>query len=140
MSTDADGWIRMEDRMPTDADKPFWIYRPNMPHAFIVTLLEGSATPSNWEAVTHWQPATLPAPPKAEPTQRELDHNSYMAWINRPALDYTSDTESAWHAALAYRDAQNRTDIQAIHVSPELSANNPADFPFMRLRKRCGLD
>lgn len=91
---------------------------------------------------THYLPqerAPLPEPPK-ELTQREKDQEVYWRWINS-RIEYTTTAET-WHAALAYRDAQNAADMSQVDwctdhdrvqcLLPKAAFNN--------LRARCGLE
>ena len=69
------------------------------------------------------------------------DDEAYKKWIERPNLTHDSDTQSAWHAALAYRDAQNKEDLNELLVTIPTGYKSSIlnEAPYDRLRKRCGL-
>lgn len=119
-----------DNRHPKDGGgKPFGTYCANqLPH-------------------THWRLAQLPAPPKpeqVEKTQQELDREAYLAFENRGAVLSLSpyigqDRQAAWHAALAYRDAQNREDLANIGQYSSAFDTAAHVVALFNLRKRCGL-
>jgi hypothetical protein len=78
----------------------------------------------------------LPAPPKPEPTQREEESEAFLHFANTTPT-YTA--EDVWHAALAYRDAQNRADLDGAHALMKDLPFGNAWQALHRLRKRCGL-
>jgi hypothetical protein len=129
-----DGWIKMSERKPTDADCPVWYWR------------DGGA-PCHYHSLstlvwTHWKPSVLPAPPPKEQTQEQIDYAEYVCWWEGNADSPKCNTWPAWKAALAYRDAQNREDLGRIRV---FNHNTPDELTqtgaaIVNLRKRCGLD
>jgi len=137
MTTPTD-WIAMSERKPLQEDRPIWIHRPTMPKDYEVTLLEGSSTPHSWDAVTHWKPATIPAPPPKPRTQREEDEAEYFRQFEPPSHDVQPTPETAWKRALAYRDAQNRADLADIEEA-YCDGLKPSREKLKRLHKRCGL-
>jgi hypothetical protein len=82
---------------------------------------------------THWQLATVPAPPKPEPMQREQESEAFLHFANTTP---TYMAEDIWHAALAYRDAQNREDLHWFGHDLSGVVNHGS---IASLRKRCGL-
>lgn len=133
MNTNNDGWIKMSERKPTNANGSIWLYSIYAePGYAVVHTVDCSAFQENpW---THWKPAVLPAPPAKELTQREKDDKEGRLYaLGMPGSSVAIDV---WHAALAYRDAQNREDIEALHgvMLGHVSA------PYSNLRRRCGLD
>lgn len=147
MSTQSDGWIKTSERMPTEADLPVWGikasegYRP-----FLVTdenwpeLAPGQngreAGFNGW--ATHWKPAALPEPPKKEMTQRERDEEALEAW-KQSQLNFFTGRNDAWHAALAYRDAQNREDLNRDAWGAHCIDGACANKAIYNLRRRAGL-
>ena len=144
-----DGWIKMSDRQP-ERGTDIWTYYPaeaNYPER--VTLYEnvrGLALNA-----THWKPAHIPAPPKKEPTQREEDEKASTDWYNTEWPKVVSQYEKSlygpppfttnhvWHAALAYRDAQNREDLEkAMDVNRVIYGSAMVEA-LSRIRRRCGL-
>ncbi len=126
MTTNNDGWIKMSERKP---DKfPVWYFRSE---DGLIILMDYE---TSYNTFTHWQPATLPAPPKKELTQREKDEEAfvYTAGNNTPL--------GAWHAALAYRDRQNAEDLGNVLCMPEGKTSVPHLEAVTNLRRRCGLD
>jgi hypothetical protein len=122
-------WIPITTRRPTEAEQNAGIavgcYRNG----------EWSQSPvfygKTWgDDRTHWTPAQLPPPPPKERTQREEDEEAFYKHMNNE--DRLRGCIEIWHAALRYRDAQNREDWL------RLCANDPGP-PLMRLRKRSGL-
>jgi hypothetical protein len=97
----ADGWIRMSERKPTEADLPVWVYQPNAADG--VTVWLRTMNIEDMVACEHafpmWQPARIPAPPPREMTQRELDRRAYEDW----SLNGKGD---AWSAAIACERAE----------------------------------
>lgn len=151
MSDDNDGWIKMSERVPTEADVPYWTHGPDhngkpmtvfCAHWYASIPLEKAKL---W--ATHWKRAQLPAPPKpeqVEKTQQELDREAYLAFENRGAVLSLSpyigqDRQAAWHAALAYRDAQNREDLANIGQYSSAFDTSAHVVALFNLRKRCGL-
>lgn len=141
--TSTQGWIKMSERKPTKADLPFWVTT-----RYGVFLWEADTRDCDifglsykTNNVTHWQPATLPEPPKKELTQRERDELSFTKWC--PVMDkpLKEGRNLAWHAALAYRDGQNREDLSGKFppsVSTVLSWGEVDAIN--NLKRRCGLD
>lgn len=137
MSTNND-WIKMSERKPTEADLPIWLYTPtpldvdnNLGMPIQIWMKE---VPRCLD-FTHWRPAKpdIPAPPAPEPTQREEDEAAALEYIR-----YNSwSAQSIWHAALAYRDAQNAKDLEDIYADCGSSMHRDA---YKNLRRRCGLD
>ena len=140
MSADNDGWIKMSERQPALSAYPVW--QTNRAGGVTLVVCHAHDIPGS----THWQPATLPAPPAKEMTQAEKDTEEYTALFGDPLCFYSSKgcqayTSDVWHAALAYRDAQNREDLkkpldkerQKVWglIDPDAHTN---------LRRRCGLD
>ena len=141
--TSTQGWIKMSARKPSRSDLPFWVNTPagvwlweaDTEDFDIAQLGHPGAT------ATHWQPATLPEPPKKELTQRERDELSFTKWC--PVMDkpLKEGRNLAWHAALAYRDGQNREDLSGKFppsVSTVLSWGEVDAIN--NLKRRCGLD
>jgi len=137
MNTQNDSWIKIEDKKPTRTDLPFWAVTPAGVWLWEVDTDERDIFELSRDRniVTHWKPATVPAPPAKEKTQREMDEEAFRSWLHR-AMPF--DAVDAWHAALAYRDKQNAGDlslltgtiISGLYPIPHLNA----------LRRRCGLD
>jgi hypothetical protein len=145
MTTQNDGWIKMSERKPTMNDLPVWgINAENGKLPFLCThdnwsdMMPGQNNRysgfNNW--ATHWQPATIPAPPKKELTQREKDEEAFIHWESG-SHRVDDDPRYAWHAALAYRDQQNAEDLEAVGF-PLMHTDKHG--PFAALRRRCGLD
>jgi len=134
MNTENNDWILMSEQKPIRECRPIWIHRPTLPEVHRVTLLEGSATPDDWGLVTHWKRAALPPPPPRAKTQREEDEEAYLEFIRTPSFG----ARDIWHAALAYRDAQNRADLEKMHAEVEGTCEYFA--PLTRLRKRAGCE
>lgn len=95
------------------------------------------------ESVAALAKGQLPAPPAPEPTQGALDQRAHDAWIDGEGEECQTTT-GIWHAAIAYRDAQNRADWESgPYVSSQASGGEPMETwnakHLARLRKRCGL-
>lgn len=122
-------WVKMSARRPVLADLPVWVYTKDK-YIFTVNSI------ADFRAMdTHWKPATLPAPPAVERSQHELDVIAYYDWHNTGQWGRGSDE---WHAALAYRDAQNAADLQQLFPSNGVAEGDIRGL-IDRLRKRCGL-
>lgn len=80
------------------------------------------------------QPAALPAPPAKELTQRDSDDKGFDSWCLTQSFVPALDT--VWHAALAYRDGQNREDLEGVPYGIECWSRNKV----LNLRRRAGLD
>jgi hypothetical protein len=98
MSTNNDGWIKMSERWPTDAEMPVWAYDADGGMLRGPLLFMGSA-PTSW---THWKKADIPAPPKEE-TQDEKDSAEFCKFCRD---SNPKSAQSVWHAALAYERAE----------------------------------
>jgi len=141
MTQENDGWIKMSDRHPTDCDFPVFCYGPHcgMPHKIYSSLAEINNPGELTTGVTHWRPCVIPAlpvPPKKEPTQQEDDNEAYQEYCGSP----NSYWQSIWHAALAYRDAQNREDLKHVVALGFDKSENQECGLIKRLRRRCGLE
>jgi len=92
-----------------------------------------------WERYTHWKPAQLPAPPAPEPTQQCEDVCAFHNWFIEKghSLSNMPRPVHAWHAALAYRDAQNAKDIRRLACGDWTEDMRQA---YWSIRRRCGLD
>lgn len=132
MST-SDGWIKMTERKPEADGKAIWLYFGGGSDACeLIRIYHGYSGEA-----THWKPAALPAPPKKELTQREKDEEVYQQWLKDAGVPYWKDDASdAWHAALAYRDGQNREDLEGVPYGIECGSRNKV----LNLRRRAGLD
>lgn len=140
------GWIKMSERKPTEADAPAW-----MSNGPLIELWQKRdfrkyfIDPKQCEWL-HWQPATLPEPPAKELTQRELDEEALREWNRREyrgsqVEELVTHCESrAWHAAIAYRDGQNREDLKNVPIPPFDNYACDRDDAIKALRRRCGLD
>ena len=136
--TSTQGWIKMSERKPTEADCPMWVSHSENTGFWNIADFRNHHLAHGW---THWQPATLPEPPKKELTQRERDELSFTKWC--PVMDkpLKEGRNLAWHAALAYRDGQNREDLSGKFppsVSTVLSWGEVDAIN--NLKRRCGLD
>lgn len=104
----ADGWIKMSERKPTEADAIRGIFiwcpydRPALPSLVFSTDCH-DYTSRGW---THWMPAEsyIPAPPTRELTQAEKDEAAYSAW-EMEAEDNTHPKDG-WRGAIAYERAE----------------------------------
>ncbi len=141
MNTQNDGWIKIEDRKPTCEELPFWVVTPSG-----VWLWDKSTYPlsviglsEKSNIVTHWKPATVPAPPAKEKTQRDADEWEFAHWQTRLMTSNYTDLD-VWLAALAYRDKQNAEDIGAPLSKDDPSWGVMPFKSFERLRRRCGLE
>ena len=135
--TSTQGWIKMSARKPTEADLPVWVYGSE----FERIQFYRDSLPNQDKRFTHWQPGQAPLPPKKELTQRERDELSFTKWC--PVMDkpLKEGRNLAWHAALAYRDGQNREDLSGKFppsVSTVLSWGEVDAIN--NLKRRCGLD
>jgi hypothetical protein len=109
----ADGWIRMSERKPTEADLPVWAYYSDdgtLTHWNRIYATDGCG------CATHWRhaKADTPAPPPREPTQAERDEAVFDAfnksgdgfsWSSE-AHGYTTALRTTWLKALAYERAE----------------------------------
>jgi hypothetical protein len=138
MTTNNDGWIKMSDKQPLNA-APIW-GAFEMDGEMVVSFYDRGIFPS---IVTHWQPATIPTPPKKELTQREKDEEAFTKFFLNEASTKLLDSavrHEAWHAALAYRDKQNAEDLSNVLFMPEGKTSVPHLEAVTNLRRRCGLD
>ncbi len=133
MSTEGE-WIKMSERVPQMADLPLWAIGANeqKPYLFDHGTLPG-------RGFAHWQPATLPAPPKPDASQYDADQRAFFNWQTNPASQMAINRYDAWHAALAWERAQNAKDIQALDHFPAGFDIVPHVEALARLRKRAGL-
>lgn len=134
MSKQNNGWIKMSERKPTDGDLPvlFW----NNQDDDYELWSKSDGLPTSFRERELWKPATLPSPPAKEMGQRDEDEHEFQMRFN--GIGYDSPLH-VWQKALAYRDAQNRRDMEAISMDDNLENNGTENDPFIRLRKRCGL-
>jgi len=142
MSTDND-WIKRSDMLPKQEDTPIWCYNESANDGVTQWLWPRKHFDGMAE-YTHWKRATIPAPPAKARTQREEDEQAYRTFEQGGAIlaPYLGkDRQTAWHCALAYRDAQNRTDVQALEFNfvPTQGKEYQINPAYGRLRKRCNL-
>lgn len=131
----------MSERKPTEADLPVWFHTNGNTLCFNF-IPNFTKVPDN--AWTHWKPAVVPAPPAKDLTQREKDEEAFFAWNRQTPVCLRDGGKieggargDGWHAALAYRDGQNREDLEALGF-PLMHTDKHAVFA--SLRRRCGLD
>lgn len=140
MTTENNDWVLMSERKPTEGDLPIYYYCPAMTSG--VWFAEKIDDNPEWciQRPTHWKRATLPAPPPRAKSQREEDDEACYEWVR--AHNPHNGFNCAWHAALAYRDAQNRADLEEIRRTFQSSkcAVFVDSSEISRLRKRAGLD
>ncbi len=135
MTTNNDGWIKMSEQKPTWEDFPIWAFAKDWNHEVHVKLKGDTVHPD----ITHWQPATLPAPPKKELTQREKDEEAVKAlWREHWESKSSSMTDFAV-SCIAYRDQQNAEDLEHLPRPGNLMFADDIDH-IANLRRRCGLD
>lgn len=96
----ADGWIRMSERKPTEADLPVWYF-------------SGQAVCGPYELIStgysHWRPAEkIPAPPPRELTQAERDEEAFWEWFENQEVYCACQPElcAGWHAGIAKERAE----------------------------------
>ncbi len=140
MNTQNDGWIKIEDRKPTCEELPFWVVTPSG-----VWLWDKSTYPlsviglsEKSNIVTHWKPATVPAPPAKEKTQREMDGEAFKKLAEHACPGWTKSGLEIWLAALAYRDKQNAWDVKELFIAPSMT--HATSDAIKNLRRRCGLE
>lgn len=138
-STQGDGWIKMTERKPEQADCPVWF----------ATTIPGDCILKHWatvayrdfETFTHWQPAVLPAPPKPkEQWMQDLEARD-EAWTTAEKVCRANGGgwfSEGWNMALAYRDGQNREDLEAV-IGMACAGMNDGRAIMNSLRRRCGL-
>ena len=92
------------------------------------------------------EPATIPAQPKKEPTQFDMDEmefdkqfKEFGSMNSSQKIDAMHYRRTAWHAALVYRDAQNREDLANIEEAYS-NGLKPSREKLSRIRRRCGLE
>ncbi len=126
----------MSDRKPTQF--PVWGFARGWWRE-VFEICDGGIIP---DACTHWKPMERPEPP-LELTQREDDYCAFRGWLNAKygPLNALSPSYAldVWHAALAYRDNQNREDLRNSD-GIDWASETPMGGSMIRLRRRCGLD
>lgn len=140
MSTTSDGWIKTSDK-PEGQDFPWPVLMAKADTGQVHywrTYREMTQCEPLWREYTHYKPATLPAPPAKEMTQKEQDWAAWTSHAAGHAIGSCTD-RTTWFCALAYRDAQNREDLEAIPYCFE-SMGTARDDAIANLRRRCGLD
>jgi len=140
----------MSERRPTEKDFPLWAFSGESEGAYLFN--HGTIPGSGF---THWKPAVLPAPPVKELTQREKDGEAAIAWFNTEWPKIVEQYKNAlyapapftvpavWHAALAYRDRQNREDLKLIAPMLDQALSDygiQKSGTLTNLRRRCGLE
>ncbi len=132
MNTQNDGWIKISEREP---ETPYWYFGPELAGAKLIQSL--LSVPYPHDSRGYWKPATVPAPPVKEKTQREMDEEGYSSW--RQDNDPNRCTYlQLWHAALAYRDKQNAGDVKELFIAPSMT--HATSDAIKNLRRRCGLE
>lgn len=136
--TSTQGWIKREEGQDITWPALLAVADTGQVHCFRSAYEMKQVEPLH-QLYTHWQPATLPEPPKKELTQRERDEGAWKNWYSANAFA-TRFSDESWHAALAYRDKQNRGDVETIRdaFSNDLTCSEVESYN--SLRRRCGLD
>jgi hypothetical protein len=110
---------------------PSWLYAQQTGHTHLWRSKQDMTTCEPlWQLYTHYLPqdnGPMPAPPARELTQQEKDEAAGASWIDKNTTrsrswhcGVTSSCEmqpapkDAWHAALSYRDAENRKDLAEV--------------------------
>ena len=137
-STANGGWIKREEGQ--DMAWPAFVAKADtgQVHCFRSAREMKECEPLH-QSYTHWQPAVLPAPPAKELTQADRDQEAYLEWYRNSSAQ--ENCLHSWHAALAYRDGQNREDLSGKFppsVSTVLSWGEVDAIN--NLKRRCGLD
>ncbi len=134
MNTQNDGWIKMSERRPTEKDLPIWASNGRREVWFVrdgkIDWHFGGVG-QGWDKDCYWKPATVPAPPAKEKTQRETDEEAFKKHAEHACPGWTKSGLEIWHAALAYRDKQNAKDLAGYATTHE---------SILRAKRRCGLD
>lgn len=140
------GWIKMSERKPTEADAPAWMSNGPLIELWQKRDFRKYFIDPKQCGWLHWQPATLPEPPAKELTQRELDEEALREWNRREyrgsqVEELVTHCESrAWHAAIAYRDKQNAEDLDHVNGFRVGVIGPIGHDAIINLRRRCGLD
>lgn len=139
MSTQNDGWIRFIDRQPTAEE-------------FKRGVVAGSYRNGEWSKSSIFENArwdkdrthfmVIHEPPKKEMTQAELDSEAFTNACGLPIPFHSPQMGHAyisdvWHRALAYRDAQNREDLERIGMP---LMHTDAMSIYANLRRRAGME
>ena len=95
-------WIKISDHAPVF---PAWLWHPD--HKF--PLMFQCDIGIDCSAYTHWQPATIPAPPPKELTQAERDEEALLSWYR--SRDLRPSSGESWHAALKWEREQIDDDF-----------------------------
>jgi hypothetical protein len=106
-------WTPMTERRPTEADLPILLWNAGVPKAKYTATAEALRSQMQLTCFSHWMKA--PEPPARELTQREKDEARFTSFFLNEAstkLLNSAVRHEAWHAALAYRDAENRKDLE----------------------------
>jgi hypothetical protein len=128
-------WIPITTRRPTEEDLPLLIVNgTGYGKGSVVEVWRDKILTYDFKHLTHWM--KLPPPPPKERTQREEDEEACSKWWFESFAYSSPPPFRDWHAALAYRDAQNRADLEHVEV---LFGNHESSQMFIRLRKRCGI-
>ena len=133
MSNTDERWIKMSERKPTKEDLPVFSVGDEKPEAWQVNYWRDNL-PVN---CVYWCRARIPSMPVKELTQQQKDARACVEWLAKNEDVFTPF--SAWHAALAYRDNQNRKDLDRIPVSVK-SVLGFEEFDYLgNLRRRTGM-
>lgn len=116
----SDQWIKFSEQSPRDSEFPpehIWLWAPctNNPAGVRVLWEMRCGTPAD-KKWTHWQPATVPEPPKCEPTQAEADQQACLKHWRLVSLDFANDNWPGPDFAQGFRDgiAYERGQVRAM--------------------------
>jgi len=133
MTTQND-WIKMSDQQPGDDQFPVWSTDDTGEVEF-----SRSAAFMTAIGATYWKPATLPAPPERERTQREQDDEQFLGFIQSNMRQPFPVCRDAWHAALAWERSQVTADMNSAESYIRDGLTCFRSDTLARLRARCGL-
>ena len=139
MNTPDDGWIAFALQRP-EPSQPYWYCCAGSSKTYYCS----GAEETRGGMFTHWQPANIPAPPRREPTQAEVDDEMIRLYLCDPRHDPLGMSDGM-HAALAWERGQIRELLKEATrdrdiTIPEYRRQIVADPEvFARLAARVGL-